>query len=299
MALFGALEAGGTKFMCAVGSGSEGVRASERIPTIGPAETFEAVLSFFDNAVEKHGSLSAIGVASFGPIDGDPKSPGFGHVTESVKPGWVNVDMVGPLADRYGVPVSFDTDVNGAALGEGAWGAGQGLTDFVYVTVGTGIGGGAMVGGKALQGLIHTEMGHMRVQRHPEDGFKGVCAAHGDCIEGLASGPAIATRWREKAENLPSDHPAWRLQAHYLGQMCVNLTTILSPERIILGGGVMHHEGLIDRVREAFASGFNDYLPTLEKAGGIERYIVPPALGDQSALYGAFTAAQDTLLELS
>lgn len=299
MALFGAVEAGGTKFLCAVGSGLQGVLASERIPTSAPAETFEAVMNFFDKAVAVHGAMSAIGVASFGPIDNDPNSPRFGHVTQTVKPGWINVDMLGPLRDRFGVPVSFDTDVNGSSLGEARWGAGQGLDDFVYVTVGTGIGGGAIVGGKPLHGLVHTEMGHMRVPRHRADDFEGVCAAHGDCLEGLASGPAIEARWGERAENLPAEHPAWRLQSHYLGQMCVNLTTILSPQRIILGGGVMHHDGLIDRVRDDFAAGFNDYLPTLEKAGGLGRYIVPPALGDQSALYGAFTAAQDTLLELS
>lgn len=299
MALFGAIEAGGTKFLCAVGAGPEDVHERTRIPTTTPDETLAAVLKFFDSAASEYGALSSLGVACFGPIDGNASSKRFGHITETVKPGWSNTDVVGPLKERFGVPVSFDTDVNVAALGEAAWGAGQGLSDFVYVTVGTGIGGGAFVGGKLLRGLVHTEMGHMNVLRHPGDDFAGVCPFHGDCLEGLASGPAIEARWGCKAEDLPPDHEAWRLQSHYLARMCVNLTAILSPERIILGGGVMQGEGLIQHVRDDFTALFKDYLPTLKEAGGVETYIVPPALGDRSALYGAFTAAQDTILESS
>ena len=295
MALFAAIETGGTKFLCAVGPGPDDVQSRIRIPTTTPEETLAAVLSFF----EAQGEISGLGIACFGPIDCDPSSPRFGYITETSKPGWSNTNVAGALKEGLGVPVSFDTDVNGAALGEAVGGAGRGLDDFVYVTVGTGIGGGAFVGGKLLRGLVHTEMGHMNVLRHVDDDFEGICPFHGDCLEGLACGPAIEARWGAKAEDLPPEHPAWRFQSHYLAQMCANLTAILSPERIILGGGVLQSAGLIENVREEFTACFNNYLPTLKRAGGVEAYIVPPALGESSALYGAFTAAQDIVLKQS
>lgn len=296
MPLIGAIEGGGTKFLCALSERPDAPLASLRIDTTTPEETLGAVIRFFEAAAKEHGALEAIGVACFGPLDLDPESPTYGRIQATTKPGWRDVDIVGPLKEAFSVPVGFETDVNGAALGEATFGAGRGLSDFVYVTVGTGIGAGALIDGRLLRGLIHPEMGHMSLRRHADDtSFAGICVHHADCAEGLASGPAIAARWEQVGEDLPADHPAWALEAFYLAQMCVNLTLILSPRRIILGGGVMDVDGLIERVRASFAGQFNDYLPVLARVGGIDGYIVAPELGNQSALYGAFTAAQDVM----
>lgn len=296
MSIIAMVEGGGTKFLCALGEAPDAPLASVRIDTTTPEETLGAVIRFFEESGAAHGMPEAIGIACFGPVDCDPTSPRYGYVQATTKPGWVDTDIVGPLKERFSVPVSFETDVGGATLGEGEWGAGQGFSDFVYITVGTGIGAGAVVGGRLLRGLIHPEMGHMTVARHGEDeAFEGICAYHGACVEGLASGPAIEARWGQRGDDLPSDHPAWALEAFYLAQICVNLTLILSPQRIILGGGVMNTDGLIGRVRAAFAEQFNDYMPVLERAGGLERYIVTPELGDYSALYGAFTGAHHAM----
>lgn len=296
MSVIAMVEGGGTKFLCALGEQPDAPLASTRIETTTPEETLGAIIRFFEEAGATHAEPEAIGIACFGPIDLDPSSPDYGHICASTKPGWSDVDVVGRLGEAFRVPVSFETDVNGAALGEATFGAGRGLDHFVYVTVGTGIGAGAFVGGALLHGLVHPEMGHMSLRRHVEDrDFGGVCVHHGDCAEGLASGPAIEARWDQRGDDLPGDHPAWALEAFYLAQMCVNLTLVLSPQRIVLGGGVMHTSGLIERVRSSFAEQFNDYMPVLERAGGIDGYIVPPELGDKSALYGAFTGAHHAM----
>jgi fructokinase len=205
--LYGGIEAGGTKFVCAVGSGPHDVRAEARFPTTNPAETIGRAIDFFRRQAGP--GLAAIGIASFGPVDPSPGSPTFGYITTTPKPGWANTDLAGPVGRALGVPVGFDTDVNGAALGEYRWGAAQGCDTFVYLTVGTGIGGGGMAGGKLMHGLLHPEMGHMRLPHDlAADPFPGICPFHSDCLEGLASGPAIEARWSQRAETLPPDHPA-------------------------------------------------------------------------------------------
>jgi fructokinase len=283
----GGIEVGGTKIVCAVGTGPEDVRAETRVPTTTPRETLERVVAFFA-AEAVRTPLEALGVGSFGPIDRDPRSPAFGRITTTPKPGWRDVDILGPLRAALGVPVAFDTDVNAAALAEQRWGAGRGLGALLYVTVGTGIGGGAVV-----DGLVHPEMGHVRV---PHDGardpFDGVCPAHGDCWEGLATAPAIAARWGRPPEALPDDHPAWALEAHYLGLGVTNLVLALSPERVVLGGGVMAREGLYPLVRARVRDLLGGYLVSPALAGGLESYIVPPALGDRAGVLGAIALAQ-------
>jgi fructokinase len=220
--LLAGIEAGGTKIVCAVGTGPEDLRAETRFPTTTPEETIDRAVEFFRRAAAAE-PLAAIGIASFGPIDPDPASTSFGFVTSTPKPGWAQVDLAGAVARALGVPFGFDTDVNAAALGEHRWGAARGLDTFVYLTVGTGIGGGAMVGGRLAHGLLHPEMGHLLIPRRDDDDFPGVCPFHGSCFEGMASGPALEGRWGQPAETLPDDHPAWELEAHYLALGLANI----------------------------------------------------------------------------
>ena len=293
--LYGAIEAGGTKFVCAVGSGPDDLRAETRIPTTTPEETIGRAIAFLSEQRESHGRLAAVGIASFGPVDLDPRSPTWGRVTTTPKPGWAQTDLAGPVAAALGAPVAFDTDVNGAALGEGRWGAARGLDTFVYVTVGTGIGGGGMAGGRLLHGLVHPEIGHMLLPRDPvADPFEGCCPFHGDCLEGLASGPAIAARWGRPAAELPFDHPAWALEAEYLALACVNLTLTLSPECIILGGGVMHQRHLFASIRRRFQERLAGYLRSPAIVEDVDSYIVPPGLGDRAGMLGALALARET-----
>lgn len=291
--LWGALEAGGTKFVCAVGTGPEDLCAEVRFPTTTPTETLERTIAFFRAQQAAHGPLAALGIGSFGPVDLDPRSPTWGFVTSTPKPGWAHTDLAGTLGRALEVPVAFDTDVNAAALAEGRWGAARGLETFVYVTVGTGIGGGAMVGGRLLHGLLHPEMGHLRIPRDPGiDPFVGCCPFHGDCLEGLASGPAIAARWSRPAAELPSEHPAWALEADYLAHLAVTLTLVLSPERILLGGGVMQQAGLFSLIRTRLSALLNGYLASPALGTEIDRYIVPPALGEHAGVLGALALAR-------
>ena len=211
MPLYGAIEAGGTKFVCAVGTGPDDLRAEARFPTTTPAETLDRTISFFLEQQTRLGEpVAALGVGSFGPVDPNPASPTFGYITTTPKPGWANTDVVGALRRVFPVPVGFDTDVNAAALGEFRWGAAQGLDTFIYLTIGTGLGGGGMVGGRLIHGLVHPEMGHIRIPHDwAADPFPGACPYHGDCFEGLAAGPALEQRWQQRGETLPDDHPAW------------------------------------------------------------------------------------------
>jgi fructokinase len=255
MSLYGAVEAGGTKFVVAVGEDPAQPRDIQRIPTsANPRETMEAVLAYF----EKQGSLRAIGVASFGPI-----SYASGCITNTPKLAWQNFPLRDTLRRALNVPIGFDTDVNGAALGEARCGAGQGLENLVYITVGTGIGGGALVGGQLVHGLLHPEMGHTVVRRAPGEleSFDGVCPFHRNCLEGMASGPAMQARWNTRADQLPSSHEAWRIEADYLAQACINLACILSPQAIVLGGGVMEQRQLFPMIQARAAQITNGYLP--------------------------------------
>ncbi len=291
--LFGGIEAGGTKFVCAVGTSADDVRGETRIPTTTPAETIGKAIEFFESAGAKYGPLSAVGIASFGPIDPKPGSPTFGFITSTPKRGWANTDFAGAIGRALRVPVGFDTDVNVAALGERRWGAGAGLDNLIYLTIGTGIGGGGLVNGKLMHGLIHPEMGHIRIPHDWKvDPYAGHCPFHGDCFEGLACGPAIADRWKQAAESLGHDHPAWTLEARYLALALVNFICTLSPERIILGGGVMSHPRLLPMVRDNVQQLLNEYVQSPAVLADIERYIVAPGLGDRSGVLGAFALAE-------
>jgi fructokinase len=244
--------------------------------------------------LRRFAGIKAIGVGSFGPVDLQPESPHYGYITTTPKPGWQYANLAGPLREAFGVPVGFDTDVNAAALGEGRWGAAQGLDTFVYFTVGTGIGGGAMVNGKLLHGVLHPEMGHMILPREAQrDPFAGACPFHGSCLEGLAAGPAIEKRWGVRGETLPADHPAWTLEAHYLALGVVNVISILSPQRVILGGGVMSQQQLFPLIRAEVQCLLSGYLKAPQISEKIDEYIVPPALGDRAGVLGAIALAQE------
>jgi fructokinase len=293
LSLFGAVEAGGTKFVCAVGTDGGELLSRIEIPTSSPGETVSRVLDFFKSQA-KHGLLAAIGIGSFGPIDVRTDSPTFGFITSTPKAGWQNTDLAGPIRGALKVPVAFDTDVNAAALGEKRWGTAQGLDTFVYVTVGTGIGGGAMVEGKLVHGLLHPEMGHMRITHDRQaDPFAGVCPYHGDCWEGLATGPAIEARWGKKGQDLPADHKAWPLEAEYLALGVTSLICALSPQRIIMGGGVMRQQSLFPLVRRRTLETLNGYIQRKEILEHIDEYIVPPQLGESSGILGAIALAME------
>ncbi len=289
--MFGAIEAGGTKFVCLVGRGPEHILADTRFPTTSPEETLARAVDFFRPYAA---DLLALGVGSFGPVDLHPDSPTYGYITSTPKPGWQNTNVKGYLEEALKVPVVFETDVNAAAWGEYRWGAAQGVDTFVYITVGTGIGGGAVVNGRLLHGLIHPEMGHMRVPHDRErDPFEGICPYHGDCLEGLAAGPALAARWRQDPATLPPDHPAWDLEAHYLGLAVANLVCVLSPRRVILGGGVMQQQHLFPKIRRVVQTVLAGYIhhPAVERE--VETFIVPPGLGNRAGALGALALAMD------
>ncbi|MGB3300167.1 MAG: ROK family protein, partial [Phormidesmis sp.] len=297
MPLFGGIEAGGTKFVCAVGTGPSDVRAFVRIPTTTPAETISRVIDFFGQQIKREGPLDAVGIGAFGPVDLRPSSSTFGWFLNTPKPGWQQVDFAGVIERELRVPVGFDSDVNAAALGEYCWGNAQGLETFIYLTVGTGIGGGGMVGGQLIHGLLHPEMGHVFIPRdRTTDPFAGVCPFHQDCLEGLASGVAIEKRWGQEAASLPVDHPAWTLEAQYLTAGLINYILTLSPERIIMGGGVMEQQQLFGLIHTQVRKQLNGYLDVPKITHDIENYIVPPKLGSRAGIMGAFALAQQRLL---
>ncbi len=293
--MLGGIEAGGTKFVCAVGSGPGDLRAEVRFETTGPQETINRAIEFFKEQA-RGTTLDAVGIAAFGPLDPDPRSETFGFITSTPKQGWQNTDFAGVVQNALRVPVGFDTDVNGAALGEWRWGAAQGLENFIYLTIGTGIGGGGLINGELMHGLVHPEMGHIRIPHDREaDPYAGLCPYHGDCLEGMASGPAIAGRWQEAAENLEPDHPAWQLQAHYLALALMNMTLTLSPQRIVLGGGVMRQRQLFPLIRKRMLELLNGYVQAPALLDNVDRFIVPPALGDQAGVLGALALAERAL----
>ncbi|MEP7348409.1 MAG: ROK family protein [Sphingorhabdus sp.] len=290
--LYGCIEAGGTKFVAGIVATPDDIRETVRFDTISPAETIGATLDWLRDAQARHGALSSIGIASFGPLELDRKAANWGHITATTKPGWSNSDFAGLVERELGLPVGFDTDVNGAALAEARWGAGRGHRISVYVTVGTGIGGGAIVDGKPLYGLTHPEMGHIRPQRHTGDlAFAGICPFHADCLEGLASGPAIKARWGLSLSELPADHPGHDIIAWYLAQMVVTLQSVMEPGRVIMGGGVMATPGLMLRVRKVATEIGKGYF-----RGKADDIIVPPDLSDHAGLIGGLALAQDALL---
>jgi fructokinase len=291
--LYGAVEAGGTKFVCMVGTGPGDIRERHRFPTTTPEDTLRETLNFFRSVEARPGKPAAVGIASFGPVDLQPESATFGWITSTPKPGWANVDIAGAVKNALGVTVGFDTDVNAAALGEWRWGAAQGLDTFIYLTVGTGIGGGGLMNGRLMDGLVHPEMGHVRIPRDAiADPFAGICPFHGECLEGLASGTAITARWRADADALPDRHPAWTLEAHYLALALVNFICTLSPQRIVIGGGVMSRAHLYPLIRRQVLDLLNGYVRAPQLVESVDDYVVAPGLGGDAGILGALALAE-------
>jgi len=292
MGLFGGIESGGTKFVCLVGSDPDNLIAEKRIPTTNPEETIRMVIDFF-SPYTKSKELTAVGIASFGPVDLNPTSPTYGYITTTPKEGWKNVDLCGQIQRGLEVPVAFDTDVNAAAFGEQYWKKDKQLLDpFLYMTVGTGIGVGVIVNGSPLHGLIHAEAGHMVIPHNwQRDPFPGGCPYHRDCLEGLASGPSMSKRWGQNPETLPESHPAWDLEAEYLALALVNLIYTYSPQQIVVGGGVLQHTGLIQAARSKVQQFNNGYIQSSMIQEKINDYICLPALGNRSGALGAIAMA--------
>jgi fructokinase len=294
--LYGAIEAGGTKFVCAVGHGTT-VLAQTTIPTTRPAETLDAVAAFFSDAVARLGPIRAAGIGSFGPIQIRPDHAAYGTILNTPKPHWSGFNIRDALMQRLGVPVVVDTDVNCAVIAEASHGAGRGAGTVVYLTIGTGIGGALQHDGRVVGGWSHAEMGHMLLPRSDAElpSFAGVCPFHADrCAEGLASGPALAARLGGERDVAPPSHPVWELEAEYLAAICLNLTMICMPDRIILGGGVMQQRHLFPLVRRRFWTGTSGYLEPALAEADLERMIVPAGLGGDAGIIGALTIAENS-----
>jgi fructokinase len=288
-AIYGGVETGGTWCVCALGTGPDDLRAREQFPTTAPDETLDRIVGFFRG----HPKPAVVGIGSFGPVDLDPDSPTWGQVTTTPKPGWQRTPVATVLRDRLDVPVVFETDVNAAAVGEQRWGAGQGCPSICYLTVGTGIGAGLLVNGSPVHGLVHPEVGHLRIPHDiRRDPFEGNCPMHGDCWEGLASGPAMAARWGKSPADLPDDHPAWPLQADYIAHGILSIVCVASPHRVIAGGGVLQRRQLLPMARRRLRELIAGYLDTPMLAGEIDGYLVSPALGDDAGVLGAIALAQ-------
>lgn len=294
--VLGGIEGGGTKFVCVVGTGPDDIRAEIRYPTTTPDETLARAAEFFETEGARHGGVAAVGVACFGPIDPDPASPSYGVMQKTPKPGWTGADVRGTLARALSVPIALDVDVNGAALGEAQCGAARGAGTIVYITVGTGIGGGLLVDGRLMHGLLHPEMGHMRVPIAASDAFGGLCPYHRTCLEGMAAGPAIEARWGRRGEDLGDLMAgAVELEAHYLGTAVANIVLVVSPERVVLGGGVLGMPGLLDATRRVLGATLNGYVDRPEIVEHVDEFLVAPGLGDRSGVVGALELARRTL----
>jgi len=290
--LLGGVELGGTKCVCILGTGPDDIREHTRIPTGDCDETLAQIRARFEAWRSVHGPMQAIGLASFGPLDLQPASSHYGEITSGAKPGWIGANILERLGAGWGIPVGFNTDVNAAALAEGRWGGARDLSDYAYITVGTGIGVGLVVAGRPVLGCTHTELGHVRLARYPGDRWPGACPYHGDCVEGLASGPAIAARMGQSASEIPSDNPVWELVAHALSQLLQTLFLATAPRRILMGGGVIEHRPeLLAQTRHLLVRGMNGYLDLEDLTGGVDRYAVPAALGSLAGPAGALALA--------
>jgi fructokinase len=288
--LLGAIEAGGTKFLCAISDRDGATLMRTRIPTTTPQETLGAASAFFSDATAQYGTLSAFSIGSFGPLSLNPVANDFGCITSTPKTGWQDVDLLAHFRRSFDAPMALDTDVNCAAVGERLFGSGQGLDTFCYVTVGTGIGVGMVINGAPHGGANHPEAGHIALPRAPgDDVFAGICPYHGDCLEGLACGPAMHARWGVPAEALPSDHPAWDIEADYLAGLCVTLTYTVRPDRIIIGGGVMQPQ-MYDRVRRALTAKLAGYDASMRSIEMTD-YITAPTAGSSAGLTGSLALA--------
>lgn len=288
--MYGGVEAGGTKFVCGIGTGPDDLRLGW-IPTTSPEATVASVAAFFREQADAQ--IEAVGIASFGPVDLHPESPTFGYITSSPKLEWQYYNLAGALGRALNVPVGFDTDVNAAALAEARWGAARGIADFIYLTVGTGIGGGAVVHGELVHGLVHPEMGHIRVPHDlAKDPYPGGCPYHQDCLEGLAAGPTMEARWGVPAQELPVDHPGWALEANYLALGLATWVCTLSPSSIVIGGGVMQQQHLFPMIRRELTRLLNGYIRAGALTDEIDQYVVPPQLGNRAGVLGAIALAE-------
>jgi fructokinase len=293
--LWGGVEAGGSKFICSIGTITGEILKQTQIPTRNPDETLADVITFFE---KEHANqvLACVGVGCFGPLDLDPASTTYGHITNTPKTNWANIDILGRLRQAIDVPIAIDTDVNAAALGEHKWGAARGIDNFIYLTVGTGIGGGAMINGQLVHGLVHPEMGHILLPHDlKRDPFRGACYFHGDCLEGMASGPAMKARWGKDPESLEVDHEAWDLEAEYLSYALSTLILAYSPQRIILGGGVLSQPQLLPKIWSRVPDLLNGYVHSTMIKNHISDYIVRPKLGPRSGVLGAIALAQASM----
>jgi len=291
--LLGGVELGGTKCVCLIGTGPDDIRAQVSVPTgSDPTATLDRIEEVLRNGMALHGPIRALGIASFGPVDLARSSPTYGCITATVKPGWSHTSIASRLGHAFNVPVGFDTDVDGAALAEGRWGAAKNLLDYAYVTVGTGVGVGLVVNGRLAHGFGHPELGHIRIARRSGDSWPGACAFHGDCVEGLASGVAIAARTGMAADSIPADSPVWELVAHALSQLLHTLVLTTAPRRILVGGGVVAaRSALLEQVRQQLRISLAAYLDLDRLTGGLDRYIVPPGLGLLAGPLGALALA--------
>jgi fructokinase len=292
--LYGAIEGGGTKFVCAVGISPQEVHESVVVPTSDPQTTLAACVEFFGTAARKFGAIDALGFACFGPLDLRAESPTYGHMMATPKPAWSGVDLLAPLRARLSVPIAIDTDVAAAALAEWSLGAGRGFGSVAYVTVGTGIGADVAPRDRNMRRLMHPEMGHISVRRDPRDSFAGVCPFHGDCLEGLASGPAIYKRWGCELTELPPEHTAWQIIGGYLGQLAATIALVQSVQCIVFGGGVMANGLLLPHIRTAAEASLRGYLQPLAQPGALDRYITAPLLGTRAGIVGAMLLAKTT-----
>ncbi len=288
--LIGGIEAGGTKMVCAVGDENGVIQDRVSFPTRQPEETFADMVAYY-----KGKDVKALGIGCFGPVDLDRKSKTYGYITKTPKAGWSNCNIVGAFEDALGVPVGFDTDVNGAVLGEVTWGAAKGLDSAIYITIGTGVGVGVYVNGGLLHGLVHPEGGHILLMKHPKDTYEGKCPFHKTCMEGLAAGPSIEARWGKKAAELADRDEVWELEAYYIAQAITDYILTYSPQKIILWGGVMHQEKLFGMVRKEVQRLLNGYVAHEMITERIDEYIVPPALGEDPGIKGAIKLGLDAL----
>lgn len=286
----GALEAGGTKMVCAIGDENGEIFDKISIPTLTPADSMPKMIQYF-----KENNIEALGIGSFGPIDLHKDSPTYGYITSTPKQAWTNYDFVGGFAKELNCPIGFDTDTNAAALGEASFGATKGLDCSMYITIGTGIGVGIFVENKLLHGMLHPEAGHILMAKHPQDNYAGKCPFHGTCFEGVAAGPAIEERYGAKADTLEDRGDVWEMEAFYIAQALVNYTLTISPKRIVLGGGVMHQKQLFPLIREQFAKMLNGYVKTRELED-LESYIVPSVLNDNQGIMGCLKLAEQSML---
>lgn len=286
------IEGGGTKFVCAYGTGPNNLQERLVIQTENPASTMLAVIEYIKK-VQSEASIVAIGASVFGPLDLEPASPTYGYITSTPKKDWVNFDFVGTLKREFNLPIGFDTDVNAAAISEYKWGAAKKLSDFIYLTIGTGIGGGVIANHRLIHGAMHPELGHILIPKAKDDTFRGICPYHQNCLEGFASGPAIKARWKvDSALDLPDHHEGWDLEAYYLGIALANYTMSFSPKRIVLGGGVMRQQHLLPKIRQAFTQHLGGYIENPTVTQGLEWYIVGAGLHEDAGVLGAMALAE-------